>query len=357
VTVALHHLLSDFAAGDALGTITLRFRDISRELGFRSEVFSNVIDPRIAADARHASELEAALQPGDAVVYHLSIGSPVARLFERLPARKLIYYQNITPAAYYRGVNERVVARLEQAREDTRRLAPQAELVMAPTRFNLAEVSAAGARRTALVPSPLPVSRLRPRPARPRGDPVLLFVGRIAPNKGHADLLRVLAAVRATSQPRARLVVVGHSLDTEPYLRGLWRLAADLGVADAVDMPGGRLGLGDAELGDRYASSSVFLCMSEHEGICVPVVEAMSFEVPVVAYAAGAVPETVGDAGIMLDTRDPLVWAGVVDRVLSDGELRRRLTAAGRRRSEQIRSAPIAGMLRDALDQLGLRPR
>src|SRR5207302_3724777 len=94
VSVALHHLLSDFAAGDALGTITTRFRDISRELGFRSEIFSNVIDPRIADQARPAGQLEAALRPGDAVMYHLSIGSPVAGLFARLPARKLIYYQN-----------------------------------------------------------------------------------------------------------------------------------------------------------------------------------------------------------------------------------------------------------------------
>ncbi|TMC48064.1 MAG: glycosyltransferase [Chloroflexi bacterium] len=356
MSVALHHLLSDFAAGDALGTITLSFRDISRELGFRSEIFSNVIDPRVAVEARPADELETVLRPGDAVMYHLSIGSPVARLFERLPARKLLYYQNITPAAYYRGVNERVVARIEQAHADARRLMPVAELVMAPTAFNLAEARAFGADRAMVVPSPLPVSRLHPRPALAPPDPVLLFVGRIAPNKGHADLLRVLAALRGTVQPTARLVVVGHSLDTEPYLRGLWRLAESLGVTDAVDMPGGRLGLSDAELGARYASSSVFLCMSEHEGICVPVVEAMSFEVPVVAYAAGAVPETVGEGGILLETRDPLVWAATVDRILRDGVLRARLTAAGRRRSERVRAAPIAELFQAALAEAGVRP-
>jgi glycosyltransferase involved in cell wall biosynthesis len=227
---------------------------------------------------------------------------------------------------------------------------------MAPTRFNLAEVTAAGARHTALVPSPLPVSRLRPRTARPPAHPALLFVGRIAPNKGHADLLRVLAALRGTGQPQARLMVVGHSLDTEPYFRALWRLADDLGVAEALEMPGGRRGLSDGELGDRYAASSAFLCMSEHEGICVPVVEAMSFEVPVVAYAAGAVPETVGSAGILLETRDPLVWAATVDRLHRDGALRARLVAAGRRQSELLRSIPIATVLREALEATGLRP-
>jgi glycosyltransferase involved in cell wall biosynthesis len=326
-----------------------------RHLGFRSAVFADLIDRRLAREAHPAAELAASLRPGDAVLYHLSIGSPLARLVESVPARRVLVYHNITPPEFYRDTSVRVVYWLKRGERDLRRLAPIADLVIGDSTYNLEAALAAGARHTVVIPPPVDLARLSPREARPQQPPQVLFVGRIAPNKRVEELIRVLAALRATSVPDARLVVGGSADDTGAYLAGLRHLAERLGVAGAVDLPAHRLS--DAELGALYASASVFATASEHEGFCIPLLEAMAFSVPVVARAAGAVPETLADAGLLVESGDPLVWAALIGRVVGDPGLRRGLAAAGRRRLADFAEDAICGRLAAALRGLGVEPR
>jgi glycosyltransferase involved in cell wall biosynthesis len=162
----------------------------------------------------------------------------------------------------------------------------------------------------------------------------------------------VLAALRAGGQPAATLVLPGGWDDTESYAAGLRRLARELGVAGAVELPGR---CSDREIGDLYAGASVAVCASEHEGFGMHLLEAWAFDLPVVARAAAAVPETVGDAAVLLRTDDPLVWAAVVDRVIRDGELRQALVERGRRRLLDFSDAAFTQRVRDLLERLGLR--
>ena len=290
--------------------------------------------------------------PPTIVLYHLSLGARCARLFAELPCRRVIVYHNITPPHFYAAISPKVTYWLEQGRRDLERLAPGVELGVGNSEYNAAELRAAGCPTTMVIPPPVDLDRLSPRPAVASDPPLLIFVSRLAPNKRQEELIRTLAALRACFQPTARLVLPGGWGDTETYVAGLRRFAADLGVADAVEIPGS---LSDRRLGDLYASASVAVCASEHEGFGMHLLEAMAFDLPIVARSAAAVPETLGGAGVLLTTTDPLVWAAVIDRILRDEPLRRQLAAQGRKRLGDFSEAALLARLDEMLDRLGLR--
>ncbi|GAC1337330.1 MAG: glycosyltransferase family 4 protein [Candidatus Dormibacteria bacterium] len=350
---SIHQLLPVFSYGDAIGGATLRIRALLRELGYRSEIFAGLVDPRLRREGRSASHLlePAAVRPDDAVIYHLSVGSPVTSLFEQVPCHRLMWFHNITPSSYYRVVNPTVAYWTERGEQELARLAPLMETVLAPSRFNLDEAIAAGAQRGAVVPV-FDVDRLRPRANTPTQPPTVLFVGRVAPNKRHETLIRALAVLRATTCPDARLRMVGSADDCKPYLDGLRLLVGRLGLTDAVDLRGQRAS--NEEVSKAYATASVYASASEHEGFCVPVLEAMAFGLPVVALAAGAVPETVGAAGLLLDTSDALVWAEALGRLIGDPALRASLAAAGRLRVGRFTESVVRSQLARALADASL---
>ena len=348
---AIHQLLPVFSPGDAIGQAVRRMRTAFQEAGFASDVFAEEVHPLLREEARPAADLEANAGPGDVVVYHLSIGARSAGLFAGLGCRRVIDYHNITPARYYRVTSPRVAHWLDQGRRDLGRLAPTVELGIGDSRYNAEEMEDAGCPVTMVIPPPVDLERLSPRPAQPIGPPRLIFVSRIAPNKRQEELIRVLAALRACWQPEAILVLPGGWDDTEVYAAGLRRLARELGVAGAVELLGRR---SDRELGDLYAAASVEVCASEHEGFGMPLLEAWAFDLPVVARAAAAVPETVGDAGILLDTDDPLVWAAVIDRVIRDAPLRHLLIERGRRRLGDFSEAALKVRVAELLNRLDL---
>ena len=353
MTRAVHQLLPDLAAGDAIGTITLQTRRLLRELGFESEIYASVVDERLRDEARPAARIEDDLRDGDALIYRMSIGSPLASTVLRLRVPRIVVYHNITPPAYYRATNPRVAQRLEAGREELALLAPRVDLCIGDSAFNAEEARLLGARRTTVVPPLVDLRRLRPRPSRPQQPPLLVFLSRVAPNKRHDDLIRMLAALRASAQPDARLAIVGRFTDTEDYVAALRDLACELHVDGAVDWMGR---LDDVQAGDLYARAAVYVCASEHEGFCVPLLEAMAFDVPIVAYAAAAVPDTLGGAGILLRHKDPLVWAAAVDRAVRDTTLRAELIARGRRRLQDFSEDAVRTRLAAALREIGVVP-
>jgi glycosyltransferase involved in cell wall biosynthesis len=351
---AIHQLLPVLSPGDAIGQAVRRMRSAFQEAGFASKIFAEEIHQHLLGEAQPAGELAGSVAACDVVLYHLSVGAPSARLFAGLGCRRAIVYHNITPSSYYRATSPRVAYWLDQGRRDLARLAPSVELGVGDSAYNAAELRAAGCPATMVIPPPVDLARLSPRPAQPTDPPRLIFVSRLAPNKRQEELIRVLAALRACWQPEATLVLPGGWDDTASYVAGLRRLARDLGVAGAVELPGRR---SDRELGDLYAGATLAVCASEHEGFGMHLLEAWAFDLPLVARASAAVPETVGDAGILLDTDDPLVWAAVVDRVIRNAPLRRLLIERGRHRLGDFSDAALSDRMSELLDRLGLSGR
>lgn len=335
----IDQVVPSFGGRDAIGVHILHVRDLLRDLGYRSDVWCRGAFPEVRAQCRLLDELPARPRRHSWWLYHLSNGSPAADVLAARSEPLVVDYHNVTPAAYFERWVPWAAESSHEGRDQVAALAGRAFFAVADSGYNAAELRAAGYRHTVVAPPLFDLDALRPGPSAAdlsgpgRGTGAnWLFVGRLAPSKAQHDLVKALAAYRALYDPHARLYLVGTALG-DAYPRALERFAARLGLGDAVHFAGS---VPDDELADHYAAADVFVCASEHEGFCIPVVEAMHVGLPVVAYGAGAVPETSGGAALVIDDKSPISLASAVHRVLHDTGLRQRLVEAGRLRAARF---------------------
>jgi L-malate glycosyltransferase len=336
---AVHQVIPSFAAHDAVSAHAVEVRHVLRGLGFSSEIYAG-----LAAGAGRDTVLpfdrfeREPPSPTDWVLYQMSTGSPVADVLQERPERKVVNYHNLTPPDLISGWSPALAAELALGRRQLREVAAGCELGIAVSRFNERELADAGFTRTAVAPVLVDLDHLvrdvdpqaeeRLRQQKEGGGADLLFVGRIAPNKAQHDLVKALAAYRRAYDPEARLHLVGAS-SSAAYSDALTAYVHRLGLDGAVNVTGS---VPSSILAAHYRTADVFVCLSEHEGFCVPLLEAMHNRVPIVAFAAAAVPETVGTSAILLDDKSPAVVAAAVHRAVIDSEVRQQLVAAGSQR-------------------------
>jgi glycosyltransferase involved in cell wall biosynthesis len=340
--VEIHQILVGAAYGDAITNEALALRTLLRG-AVPSEIYAYHRDGRVPG-VRPLSEyrrLPSARQGGNLLIFHSSIGEPrVAEFLSSRAERLIVRYHNITPAAMFEAVDPVFASFLEGGRRELMSLKDHAILALADSRFNQLELMAAGYADTVVVPlvldypalvgAPVVPPRAVPLPG-PDGGPVVTFVGRVSPNKNHPDLLAAFHVLKTYRRWDAHLYLAGraHSGD---YRATLDRYVQALGLID-VHLTGS---VSESDLVALYRRSDVFLCLSRHEGFCVPLVEAMGFGVPIVAWGETAVGETLDGAGVVLDSPDPVLAAEAVAAVLEDGGLRADLVARGRRRFEDF---------------------
>jgi L-malate glycosyltransferase len=333
--VRVDQVIPSLASRDAIGVHTMNLRDGLRRVGIDSDIFYGSVTPDVAHEGRPVTELGRSGRDRW-LLYQSSIGSPVYDLLAARPEPKLVNYHNITPANLLRDWEPNVAYEVALGRTQLARLAPQSRLAVADSAFNESELHALGYEDTAVVPllidmhrkseeaDPALAARLK-EDKTAGGGADLIFVGKVSPHKAPHDLVKMLAVLRRLYDPAARLHLVGSPLG-ETYEPALRAYVTELGLDEAVNFAGS---VSEAELEAYLQAADVFVCASDHEGFCVPLTEAMGHGIPIVAYGVTAVPETVGDAGLLLSDKSPLHFAAAVGRVLSDDTLRRRLTAAG----------------------------
>lgn len=340
----LHQLVPALLPGDAVSAHTLEVREVIRGLGLESEVYAGYTHPSLAVEARPLEEFDERTVQGsrrdEGMLYQLATGSHVADLVQTLPERKLVYYHNITPPEFFAGWDAREAVAARVGLTQVARLAHRVELAVAPSRFSEEVLRASGYGATAVAPflfDPRSLDRQRHERAVERlehrygSDPVWLFVGRLVPNKAQHDVVKALAAFRRLYGP-ARLQLVGVQ-GSKRYAAAVRDYVTALGLDDVVELTGH---VRSGELAARYAVADVFVCLSEHEGFCVPLLEALHHGLPVVAYAAAAVPETVGAAALLLDDKSAGTVAAAVERVVGDPIARRELARRARARLEEL---------------------
>jgi len=338
----IDQVIPSFAGRDAIGQHTLRLRDVLRAEGFGSEIFYVNASTDVEDEGRPLDDLGEPDVAGRWLLYQLSIGSHAAEVFARRPERKLVNYHNITPAELLRRWEPEVGEEVRVGRSQLLMLAPHTDFAIAVSGYNEQELVAAGYGATAVAPLLIDYDALLAEPDRATSERLvaeragggadLLFVGKVGPHKAEHDLVMALTAYRRLYDPRARLRIVGGGLGTT-YPAALERFADAAGVADAVDFAGS---VTHGELAAYFQACDVFVCMSEHEGFCVPLVEAMAHRLPIVAYGAAAVPDTVADAGLVLPAKDPALVAAAVHRVVTDEALRSTLADAAAARVEEL---------------------
>ena len=358
-TKVLHQFVPNLAAGDAIGVHVRLTQDALRAAGWESEIFYDDAQAAVKKLGRHFStwDRHADGRDGDAwILFQLSTGSRMTPFLLDQDVPFGVYFHNITPPLFFERWEPGAAENLRTALGEMRRLAPSARFAIANSTFSEADLVEAGYSPTAVAPVLLdpkelagaPNARLLQRLRRETagGGTRWLFIGRVAPNKCQHDVMAAFAAYREVYDPRARLTLVG-GRTSNVYYRSLELLADELGIADAVELTDT---ISHEEKLACYQAADVFVCLSEHEGFKVPTVESMHFGLPVVAYAAAAVPETVGDAGVLLPTKDPMVVAAAVDRVVTDDALRASVVEAGRKRAEDFSLARTSAHLLDLLD-------
>ena len=331
-------------------------REIFRGWGMQSEIFceSKRILPELRAESRDVSEYQAVCRPDDIVLLHLSIGSPVNEVFRELNCRKAILYHNVTPPEYFHGLQEQIASNLRKGREQMARLAGVADVVLADSDFNAGELREMGYGEVAVLPLVLDLAKLRRGSSRKirkqYGDGMknILFVGRCVPNKCLEDCLGAFYFYQKYIQPGARFIHVGSHAGTEQYHALLLTFMRDLQL-EHVEMPGS---LPQDELNACYQSADLFLCMSEHEGFGIPLIEAMVNDIPVLAYDAAAVSETLDGAGVLFREKRFDRVAEMMDRLISEGPLRDQILKGQRERIARYEQRDLGNELRQHLNTL-----
>ena len=333
---AIHQLLPIFEPG-AVGAHAIAARAALRAAGFDSEIYTVEIHPAYAGEGAHdLADHARAARPGDRLVYQMAIGSVVADYACQRPEPLVVNHHNLTPLRYFAGWEPVAAHGVVWGRRQLRELAGRASLGVAVSRYNEADLIEAGFDRTLVVPYLLdlrtfaikPDARVLDSVRATRAGTEWLFVGRLAPNKAQHDLVKAFAAYRQFHDPQARLHLVGGGADGQ-YGHAVTSFALALGLADSVVATGP---VPPAALAAHYEAADVLVVTSEHEGFCVPLLEAMYHRLPIVAYGEAAVPETLGDAGVLLPTKEPFTVAAAVDRVVRDTGLRAQIVEAGVRR-------------------------
>ena len=338
----VHQILSGAGPYDAVTTQALMFRDLFAQWGWGGRDVAAEIDPRIGDRVAPLRALGA--RDGDVLLVHYSAYAPKLRAVLDLPQRKLLISHNITPARWFWDHDPQAAVVCALGRKQLPEFAAAADVAAGVSLYNAREFGSETVIPILFDPSGLGA----PAGARKPGAPTILFVGRLAPHKRQDAVIRAFELYRRRHAPGARLVLVGAPIN--------WAYdAAMRELADEVS-PGNvtiESGLTREQLADRWRAADAFLCLSEHEGFCIPLLEAFHFGVPVIARAIGGVPEVAGDAALLLEEDDgESVAAELLALVVGDDELRAQLRARGAARVAAYAPEQTARTLRDALESL-----
>jgi glycosyltransferase involved in cell wall biosynthesis len=338
------------AYGDAIGSDIFELQRLFWKRGVASDVFADETKPGVEPFVRPWHELREPARDATLLV-HVSMGNASLSEIAKLPQRKAVVYHNITPARFFEGVSDHLVRHSQLGRDQLRELARSSELGLADSEFNRRELEEAGFDRTAVVPILTDPTAWEvtpdPRILAELGDErtSILVAGQILPQKAILDVLEAFARYR-DSDHGARLYLVGSHAMSGPYLDQVHERIRSLGLESAVTLPGS---VSIEQYVAYFRGATVLLTLSDHEGFCVPLLEAMRADLPIVAHEAGAIPETLGDAGILLDDKSPSAVAAALERAVRDRERRADLIGKGRRRLGEFSTARVAERLESAL--------
>lgn len=320
-------MVTTLSYGDAIGNNIIALRDTLLQNGYETEIYAALIDTRV--DQSIVKPIDTYVpDENNIILYHFAINSEWNTKIIPFKEKLIVIYHNVTPAHYFEEYNPDFCVYLNEAREQLRELLKRADLCIADSEYNKQDLINEGCTCDIIV---LPiVIRFQDYEKEPNQEIIraykedgitnILFTGRIAPNKKIENVIRCFYYYNKYINADSRLILAGAYQLYDPYYRRLLaytrRLKLDVLFTGHIPF---------ADLLSYFHTADLFLCMSEHEGFCVPLVEAMYFNIPIVAYDTTAVGETMGEAGIVLDTNDPKVVSEVMNQVLTDEKLRNRI--------------------------------
>jgi len=340
--------------GDAIGDSARAVRDMLRARGHDAAIFALDIDDDMRSEALPFGDTAASA--GDVTILHFAVPSPMTEAFARLPRGRVLQYHNITPARFYAPYDPNIFRLAAMGRRELASLAGRTDLALGDSEYNRQELEALGFARTAVFPVAVDVRRIVDAPPTPALEKWLndgltnfLFVGRMVPNKKVEDIIRLAEHYKRYVDAHYRFIFVGRDDGVPRYTSMLRALIVRLGwLPDRFLFTGA---VPDRELAAYYRYSSVYISMSEHEGFCVPLVEAMAADLPVLAYSCAAIPDTLGGAGVQFAPKDFEQAAELLGMLAFDDDLRAAVIAGQRRRLAHFSAGRIDTELRRLLER------
>lgn len=349
----IYQMIPTIAYGDAVSNDTIALQNVMKDMGYNTKIYADsIVAPYDHKTALPVEKLKS-VQPDDIIIYHLSTGNQLNFDVADYKCRKIVIYHNITPPEFYHGNDQFFKGISEWALEGARYLSDKVDYCIADSEFNKQDLINMGYKCPIdVLPIVIPMKDYEKKPSREGmkeyrdGKTNILFTGRLAPNKKHEDIIAAFYYYKKLYNPNSRLILAGSYKPTDNYFKRLETYIRRLGLDDVVITGHKKFN----HIISCYKSADVFLCMSEHEGFCVPLVESMIYKVPIIAYASTAIPGTLNGSGILLKEKDPVYTAGWIDRVVRDHKLREQIIAKQTERLQDFSYSNIEVMFKKYLE-------
>jgi len=343
--------------GDAIGDSARVVRHILRTAGHVSELYALTIEEELRGDVLPFEDPRS--RRGDVTIFHFALPSRMTAEFASLRRGRVLQYHNVTPARFFAPYDPQLFRLAAIARQELRSLVGHVDLALGDSDFNRQELEDLGFDPTGVLPIAVNTDRITSAPRRPALEKILsdgliniLFVGRLAPNKRIEDHIRLAEVYKRYVDSYYRFLFVGRYDGIPRYFEQVQALVTEYRMLPERFWFTGPVP--DEDLAAFYRWADVYVSLSEHEGFCVPLVEAMAADVPVLAYAAGAVPETLGGAGVLFAPKDLELAAEMLGLLVYDRATREHVLEGQRARLKDFALERIETRLWRALDQVGI---
>ena len=331
--------------GDAIGDSARRVRGLLRGLGHQSELYAMTMDDDLRGDVLPWTDSSA--RRGDLTIFHFALVSPMTAEFARLPRGRVLQYHNVTPAHFFAPYDAEIFRLAALSRDDLRTLVGHTDVALGDSEYNRQELEEMGFTNTGVFPIAIDTGRITNAPRVPSLEflltdgPLLnfLFVGRIAPNKKIEDHIRLAEHYKRYVDTAYRFIFVGKTDAIPRYYNMIRKLVNEYEMLEDRFIFTGPVP--DADLATYYRTAHVYVSLSEHEGFCVPLLEAMAADVPVLAYSSTAVPDTLGGAGVQFAPKDLEYAAELLGELDYNDTLRAQVITGQRARLNDFGDARI----------------
>lgn len=322
-------ILPTLLLGDAIGNFTMFLYELLKANGYETFIMAEFVGQNIDGNIAIKFNINR-LNGDDILLYHMSTGSSLNRIIASCSNKKALIYHNITLPHFYQIYDVAAAERCKSAYRDIQAIAGKFNQIFSMSLYNTTCLGKLGidceaAYLTYAIMNPsvrvIPDQRILKTYSEDPNTVNILFVGRMVPHKKVEDIIRSVAWYNKHISPNVRLFLIG-TQGAQNYHNNLCQYIKELHLIDKVVMPGH---VNESELAAYYSCASVYVCMSEYEGFCVPLIEAMEYKIPIIAYAAAAIPNTLNQSGILLFEKSPVIIAKCCERLHSDTDFRQNL--------------------------------
>lgn len=352
----IYQLVFSLSYGDAIGNDVLSMDEIIKKRGFDTNIMACIIDKRIKNRAIYYDK--SSINDDDIVIFHKASGDIISEDFKDMKCKKIMIYHNITPQEHFRYYSKIKASRLQKGIEQVKNMNKFIDYCGAVSEFNALDLISYGydKDKISIVPILLKYEDYRKEYCKETYEKYssskegadILFLGRITPNKSQEDVIKVFYYYKNFIDKKARLFLVGSYSGCEQYYAKLKGFVKDLKLQDVYFT--GHISF--EKMLSYYRLADVFLCMSKHEGFCVPLIESMYFDIPIVACDSSAITETLGGSGVLLENRDYTLYSDKIARLMQDQEYRESILKKQRERLEFFSYENTTKIFEEFLDKI-----